>query len=586
MKRLRLLMILSRLVLGLLFTAPWLLAQEAGQAAKTGQSREGTPDSSITTRVDKIFEKLDKPDSPGCALGIVKDGQLIYKRGYGMADLEHHVAITPSTVFNLASVSKQFTATAVVLLAQQNKLSLDDNVRKYIPELPDFGAPITLRHLIHHTSGLRESGPANPLDRREDVLDMAARLKKLNFPPGEKHLYSNFGYSLLAVVVERVSGKSLREFARMEIFEPLGMKSTFFYDNLNEIVENVARSYGPRAGSGFQRRDSNPALPGATILTGASRLHSTVEDLALWDRNFYDDKVGRPGLVNQLIERGRLNNGEQLDYAFGLEVRTYRGLRVVEHGGEANGYRTHFMRFPEQRFSVALLCNAGNAADKGLLAREVAGVYLEKEFQKPPLQAPPPSTSLEQAVQLPQEHLENKVGLYWRPEQLRRYRIFLKDGKLFLLRPDDTPQGPFELEALSENRFRRSDLPSLEFRFELTASGAPARLIQGRSLVFEAVEELAPTRDQLAEYAGVYLGDENDFLFRVSAEGDNLVLSRLAFGRATLVPVFRDTFKAPSSFGNRYLQFQRDSSGRVAGVVLSDGDFYFYKLSTPAKKED
>ena len=194
MKQTRLVTALSCLVVGLLVITPALLSQGAGQSAKTGQTREGAPDRSITTRVDKIFEKWDKPDSPGCAVGVFREGHIVYKRGYGMADLEHHIPITPSTVFDLASVSKQFTAAAVVLLVEQNKLSLDDNVRKYIPELPDFGAPITLRHLIHHTSGLREFWPGGAV-LRDDVLDMAARLKKLNFPPGEKYLYCNVGYS-------------------------------------------------------------------------------------------------------------------------------------------------------------------------------------------------------------------------------------------------------------------------------------------------------------------------------------------------------------------------------------------------------
>ncbi|MBI4467370.1 MAG: serine hydrolase [Acidobacteria bacterium] len=570
-------------VVGFVVIAPVVSAQQDKQA-----NREGTPDSSITTRVDKIFEKWDKSDSPGCAVGVIREGRIVYKRGYGMADLEHRIPITPSTVFDLGSVSKQFTAAAVVLLAQQNKLSLDDNVRKYVPELPDFGAPITLRHLIHHTSGLREFWPGGAVVR-DDVLDMAAGLKKLNFTPGEKYLYCDVGYSLLAVVIERVSGRSLREFARTEIFEPLGMKNTFFLDNLNEIVENSARSYEPRPGSGFQRLFSAPALPGASRIPGAGWLHSTVEDMALWDRNFYQDRVGRLGLVEQLQERGRLNNGEQLDYAFGLAVGEYRGLRVVEHWGEGDGYRAHFIRFPEQRFSVVMLCNAGEAADFPTGER-VADVYLENEFQKPP-----PSAPVEKAevVQLPREHLENKVGLYWYPERLRRHRIFLKDGKLFLLRPDDMPPGPYELEALSENRFRAVQVASLELRFELTKTGAPARLFTqiapGPIWVWEPIEELAPTRDELAEYAGAYLGDEVDLLFRVRADGDKLVLSRLGSGRATLDPVFRDTFKAPYGYlDNWYLQFQRDSSGRVRGVVFSNirnRDFYFGKLGTQSKEE-
>ncbi|MGH9554522.1 MAG: serine hydrolase, partial [Terriglobales bacterium] len=578
------------LVVGLVVITPVLLAVEAGQSTKRGQSRKATPDRSITAQVDRMFGKWDKPDSPGCAVGVFREGHIVYKRGYGMADLEHRVPITPSTAFDLASVSKQFTAAAIVLLAQQNKLSLDDNVRKYLPELPDFGAPITLRHLIHHTSGLREFWPGGAVVR-EDVLDMAARLKKLNFPPGEKYMYCNAGYSLLAIVIERVSGRSLREFARTEIFEPLGMKNTFFLDNLNEIVENVAHSYEPRPGSGFQRLFSEPAIPGASRIPGAGWLHSTVEDLARWDRNFYEDRIGRPGLVDQLLERGRLNNGEQLDYAFGLAVGEYRGLRVVEHWGEGDGYRTHFLRFSEHRFSVVLLCNAGEAVDFPTGER-IAEIYLANQFREPAPLAPVENAKI---VPLPREHLENKVGLFWNPARLRRYRIFLKNGKLFLLRPDDMPPGPYELEALSENRFRAVQVPSLELRFELTKTGAPARLFTqiapGPIWVWEPIEELAPTRDELAEYAGAYLGDEIDLLFRVKAEGDKLLLSRLGSGRVTLEPVFRDTFKAPYSYldGNWYLQFRRDSSGRVTGVVFSNNrnrDFYFGKFGIQSKEED
>lgn len=577
------------LVVGLVVITPALLAEQSVQSAKKGQSRKGPPDSSITARVDKIFEKWDKPDSPGCAVGVFREGRIVYKRGYGMADLEHRIPITPSTVFNLGSVSKHFTAAAVVLLAQQNKLSLDDNVRKYVPELPDFGTPITLRHLIHHTSGLREFWPGGAVVR-DDLLEMAAGLKELNFPPGEKYLYSNFGYLLLAIVVERASGQTLREFAGREIFEPLGMKNTFFLDNLNEIVGNVAHSYDPRPGGGFQRLSSGPALPDASIVPGAGGLYSTVEDLARWDRNFYDDRIGRPGLVSQLHERGRLNKGEQLDYAFGLGIGEYRGLRKVTHWGESDGYRTHFLRFPEQRFSVVMLCNAGEGADFPTGER-IADVYLENEFQKPPPSAP---VAQAHVVQLPREHLENKVGLYWNPERLRRHRIFLKHGKLFLLRPDDMPAGPYELEALSENRFRAVLVPSLELRFELSKFGAPARFTSqispGPTSVQDAVKELTPTRDELAEYAGAYLGDEIDVLFRVRAEGDKLMLSRLGSGRVTLAPVFRDTFKAPYGYldGNWYLQFRRDSNGKVSGVVFSNirnRGFHFGKVSTHSKEE-
>lgn len=254
----------------LTLTAGAVHAQEAGQS--------GQP-ASITSRVDKIFEKWDKPNFPGCALAVIKDGRIVYKRGYGMANLDHDVPITPSTVFFVASVTKQFTAAAIVLLAQQGKLSLDDEVRKYIPAVPDFGTPITIRHLIHHTSGLRDWLPGAALP--DDVLELVSRQKELNFRPGEKDLYSNMGYALLGMIVERVSRQSLREFARANIFQPLGMKKTRFYDVPGEIVKNLAYGYGPTKGDAFRR------IPMRKIaIVGSGALLSTVEDLALWEAEF------------------------------------------------------------------------------------------------------------------------------------------------------------------------------------------------------------------------------------------------------------------------------------------------------------
>ena len=248
----------------------------------------------ITARVDKLFERFNKPDSPGCAVAVVRDGRIVYEHGYGMADLDHDIPITPSTVFHVASMSKQFTATAIVLLAQEGRLSLDDPVRKYVPEVPDFGVPITLRHLIHHTSGLRDqwellemAGWRYSLDliTDDDVLELVSRQKELNFKPGEKFLYCNTGYTLLAQVVKRVSGKSLREFTEERIFKPLNMTSTHFRDDHAEIVKRQAYGYVPDKAT-FRLSVTNFDTVGATSLL------TTVEDLAVWDRNFYDKRVG------------------------------------------------------------------------------------------------------------------------------------------------------------------------------------------------------------------------------------------------------------------------------------------------------
>ena len=252
----------------------------------------------LSEQVDKVFAKWDSTVSPGCALSVMRDGQIIYKRGYGMADLDHDVPITPETVFHVASISKQFTAAAIVLLAQEGKLSLDDDVRKYITELPDFGARITIRQLIFHTSGLRDqwellglAGWRYSLDliTDDDVLELMSRQKDLNFQPGDKHVYCNTGYTLLAQIVKRVSGQSLREFTTNRIFKPLGMNHTHFRDDHAEIVKHIAYGYvDGEGGSGF------PAQRHEFRYRRRHQPMTTVEDLAHWDENFYHPRVGGP----------------------------------------------------------------------------------------------------------------------------------------------------------------------------------------------------------------------------------------------------------------------------------------------------
>ena len=311
-----------------------------------------TPAENHSKRVDELFLTMDRPTSPGCALAVFKDGRIIHERGYGMADLDHGVHITPASVFHVASMSKQFTAASILLLAQEGKLSVDDPVRKYIPELPDFGTPITIGELIHHTSGLRDQWDllglagwrySQDLITDDDVLSVLSRQKDLNFPPGSRHLYSNTGYTLLAQIVKRVSGESFREFTTARIFEPLHMKSTHFRDDHAEIVQNMAYGYVP-AGDTFRMSNTNFDTVGATSLL------TTVEDLAQWDENFYQPKVGGEALIAKMLERGKLNNGKQLDYASGLVVSTYRGLTHRGPWGRRRGLSVRYDPLPGPAF--------------------------------------------------------------------------------------------------------------------------------------------------------------------------------------------------------------------------------------------
>jgi len=503
-------------------------------------------------KVDKIFERFDKTSSPGCSVGVLRDGQIVYKHAYGMANLDHDVPLKSDSVFHVASVSKQFTAAAILLLAHEGKLSLDDAVRKHVPELPDFGPVITIRHLVHHTSGLRDqwsllglAGWRYSLDliTDDDVLEMVSRQKGLNFKPGEQHLYSNTGYTLMAIIVKRVSGQSFREFTKARMFDPLGMKNTHFRDDHAEIVKNMAYGYAPSPGA-YRLSVTNFDTVGATSLL------TTAEDMALWDKDFYDRKVGGDALLDRMTERGRLNTGETLNYAFGLTMGAYRGLRVVEHGGSDAGYRAHFLRMPEQRFSVVCLCNL-STANPSRLAREVAEVFLSKEMSE--ADAGPGKSGLA----LSEEQLNRHTGLYWNRDgdQIRRFEV--KEGKLRLLLAGQS----MPLEPLAEDRFRHDSLP-WQFRFE------PSRLVEtsggGKPDIFERAVEFVPDR---REFVGTYQSEELEAAYRIVIEKDALVLKRLRARPATLEPTVKDVFSGgPGNF-----RFTRDAQGRVSGFVLNAG---------------
>ncbi|MGD8537819.1 MAG: serine hydrolase domain-containing protein [Candidatus Aminicenantes bacterium] len=396
---------------------------------------------SLIEKVDKLFVSWNKPDSPGCALGIIRDGKLIYARGYGMANLEYNIPITPKSIFRIGSTSKQFVAMCMVLLKEEGKLSLDDSLRKFLPQMPEYAAEITIRQLILHTSGIRDYLTlAEIAGIREDdyftdaeVVDLLARQNELNFPPGEQHLYSNSGYFLLSQIVKKVTGKSLREYADEKIFQPLGMTHTHFHDDHTEIVKNRASGYAPKKGGGFVI--SMTTLP----MTGDGGVFTSVEDLFLWDQNFYDNKLGNSGqeLIEKIQTPGVLNSGKKLNYAFGLNIGTYRGLPIVSHGGSFVGFRADMIRFPEQKFSVICLANLSRF-NPCVMARRVADIYLEdlytkKSAAKKPADKKPRSKELSESDFKPTpDELKVYVGKYSSEELDAAYILRLKKGKLFM----------------------------------------------------------------------------------------------------------------------------------------------------------
>jgi CubicO group peptidase (beta-lactamase class C family) len=525
-------------------------------------------DKPISARVDEAFARFDKPDSPGCALAVIKDGQIIYKRGYGMSNLEYAVPISPSSIFHIASISKEFTAMAIVMLAQQGKLSLDDDVRKYVPEVPNLGERITIRHLIHHTSGLRDQWALlemagwreDDVITEGDILDLISRQKALNFKPGDEHLYSNTGYTLLAVIVKRVSGQSLRDFADANIFKPLGMTRTHFHDDHSMIVKDRTSAYQPRTGGGL--KVSIPVFD----TYGATSLFTTVEDLAKWDQNFVDRKVGGDSVMEQMLTPGVLNSGKKLTYAFGLSIGEYKGLKTVGHGGSDAGYRADFVRFPDQRFSVVCLCNL-STTNPSMLTRRVADIYLAEQFKQPPPQAKPTAPQVASTVKLTEQELASKTGVYTEPKTETTVRLEMKDGKL------TAAMGPgFPLVPLTKDRFQVFGAATVTF--EGTANGHPQRMLvlnegEKEPLVFEYVAaSAAPAAAQLAEYAGSYYSEELDTRYTVIVKDDKLVVRRRKFEDATLTPKSSDEFTV-ANVGT--IKFLRDSQKRVAGFELNAG---------------
>ena len=346
-------------------------------------SDAASPQDERAVEVDQLFSHWDTPDTPGAVVAIIKEGRIIYQRAYGMADLERAVPLSLESVFDIASVSKQFVAMSVLLLQEEGELSLDDDIRGTLPEIPDYGQTISVRHLIHHTSGIRDymdlmwlAGMSHENSYHDaEIIDLVARQKALDFEPGEEFLYSNSGYLLLGAIVEKVSGHTLGEFTRQHILDPLEMNVSHFYDDFTRVVENRVLSYSRREAGGYK------AVQYIFDVVGDTGLLTTVGDLYRWDLNFYDNVLGREGqkLIERMQTPGRLNSGETLDYASGLGIDAYRGLSVVKHSGSAAGYRSQLLRFPDQRFTVIVLSNLAELGPTKL-AERVADLYLRDDF--------------------------------------------------------------------------------------------------------------------------------------------------------------------------------------------------------------
>jgi CubicO group peptidase (beta-lactamase class C family) len=423
--------------------------------------------------VDNVFSDLDRTNSPGCALGVTRDGEFLYRRGYGMASLEHNVPITSETLFYAGSVSKEFVAASIALAAEQGRLGLDDDVHKHIPELSDYGHKITLQNLIHHSSGIRDDlvllqlagKPAEDVLDKDEILALIVRQKALNFEPGSQYLYSNSGYFLLAEILHRATGMTLREFAEKNIFHPLGMTTSRFHDNRLEIVPKRAFAYSPAQDGGFELNWSSNFDQ-----VGSGGLLTSVNDMLGWERNFLKPRIGSPKFLETIQTPGEQpvsGNDPDARYAFGLILSHYRGLKTVIHAGAMFGFRAAFLRFPEERFAVICLCNVSDA-DPMDRAFRVADFFLADRLGPPYSEQHPPQTTEGKrpaaAGAASAASLARFAGTYHSEELDASYRFLVQDGRLVFAGNKTLPAAP--LEPAGQDRFRASPGGmSLEFTF-------------------------------------------------------------------------------------------------------------------------
>jgi CubicO group peptidase (beta-lactamase class C family) len=538
-------------------------------AAETDQSIDAK------SRADAVLKEYDKPGYPGCAVGVYQNGNVVYEGAYGLANLEHSVPIDPQrTVFDIGSVSKQFTAASILLLAQDGKLKLDDDIRKYLPEVHDYGHTITINHLLHHTSGLRDytvlwwmSGKSWwDYASDKDALKLLSRQSALDFTPGSKYAYSNTGYFLMSLIVQKASGKTLANFAHERIFSPLDMKSTYFDDTLGRVTPHHASGYAPQGVNAFQVRKTD------WMPYGDGGVKTTVGDLAKWQRNFDEPKVGGAWLIQQLEQKGVLNNGKEIEYARGLEVYDdgYRGIRTVLHsGGTWDGYRSNLMRLPGEKFSVVVLCNWSDA-DTRKLRDQLADIYMEGKFPRPTEDAaadrkPEPTPTPKTSFSIKAAHAK-LLGTYWNREDMTIRRIERSGGKLWYVR---SPESRSELAPIENGQLQ---MLGVSTRVVITPMPSEdgrqiVQVVSQTPAILEKVEPASSSTKALNDFAGIYTRPELDGVrWTFEIKDGKLNLLPPPDGLETLNPVFKDAFL--DGDGEVVFVFQRDASGRVASLLV------------------
>ncbi|HEY8617264.1 serine hydrolase domain-containing protein [Phenylobacterium sp.] len=521
------------------------LSASAAQAQATAPTRAPPPAAApAPPNLDPIFATWNRPDAPGCAVGVGRNGRTVLTRAWGSSDLEHGVRNSPQTVFESGSIAKQFTAAALLTLVQDGRVALTDDVRKYIPELPDYGRPITLEQLLNHTSGLRDWGEVAQIGgwprgsriyTNREAVQIATRQTRLNYAPGEEYSYTNTGYNLAALVVQRVSGRSLAEFSQERLFRPLGMAKTQWRDDFRKVVPGRAIAYR------WTGRSWEQDMPFENTY-GHGALLTTIADLLTWNEALAQGRLG-PVVTAELQRQSKLNDGRTIAYARGVFVDRHFAALEIAHGGATAGYRTWLARYPEQGLSVALLCNAADANTA------VLGHKVVDRFIPPPAPAPgaPPLPVA------PMDEVQRLAGLYVNDRTGAVMELAAAQGALRV-------QGGPALQFVAPGRYAGAG-GDISFAGE----GFTRRTQEGEVQAFRRVAPWSPSAAELAAAAGRYVSAEADAVHLLNVQGGRLVLQAddRPSAAVALTPIYADTFRIS---GPDTVRLVRGPDGRVQAL--------------------
>ncbi|MES1213998.1 MAG: serine hydrolase domain-containing protein [Bacteroidota bacterium] len=523
------------------------------------------PDS-ISKKIDNLFTFWNKPNSPGLAIGVIRNDSLIYAKGYGMANLEYSVPISPETIFHMASVSKQFTAYSIVLLAHQGKLQLDDDIHKYLAWFPDLKEKITIRHLLNHTSGIRDQWQLlaiagtriDDVITQEHIVKVLSKQQALNFKPGEQYSYSNSGFTMLAEIVKSVTGQSLRQFTDSAIFKPLGMKDTHFHDDYTEIVKNRAYSYQRENLFAF----SNSILSYSNA--GATSLFTNIDDLSKWVMNFYKPVAGSKADIEQLVQKGKLNNGVELGYALGISSDKYKGWKQYSHSGGDAGFRTYLTVFPDLKMGFIVFSNLGdvNVYEK---AYKLVDLFIKDTTTKPSVADIAIDTS--KAIIKDELKVKNFAGDFIADDGAQ-FSFVLRDNKLYWERngrSDLLYTGP-------KDSFYVAKSPEVKFVFS-TATDKSVVANQywpdNKRILIKYTTDTIGAKQRI-QYAGTYYCPELDVKYEIVLKNNDLFITSNKYDDSKLKLAGPDHLFT-DYWWMRHLKITRNAKKEISGFEVNDG---------------